>query len=275
MPKQAGEEGPRAAMLLSICIPTFNRRALVTALARRLLACPGDFEVRVHIDGSSDGTADALAAIADPRLVVTAARNRGRARALAAAVGSARGRFVMLFDDDDALSADGLAAVLEDCADAPPPGVIGYIYHLADERGARLGSEFPVERSNLLALRLDHRVAGDKKEVVRTDLLKRAMARAPRGARRVPTSLYWSLLALDGDVLCRNAIIGEKTYLAGGMSHGIAALKAGNARPMAALYRAQLKAFAARRFRSPLAAARALAGLAWYGAAAALRGGSR
>ncbi|WP_310467269.1 glycosyltransferase family 2 protein [Sphingomonas sp.] len=259
-------------MLLSICIPTFNRCALVVALVGGLLEQRGDFEVCVHVDGATDGTAEELVAIADPRLRVTTAPNRGRAASLHHAVARARGEFTMLFDDDDVLRAAGLERVLADCAQPLPVGVIGFIYQLAGADGRQLGSDFPAERSNFLALRNDAGVAGDKKEVVRTDLLWRAMGKAPSGTRRVPTSLYWSLLALDGDILCRNAIIGEKQYLAGGMSHGIAALKAGNSRPMAALYKTQLKGFAARRFRSPRAAARALAGLVWYGSAAALRG---
>jgi glycosyltransferase involved in cell wall biosynthesis len=251
-------------VLLSICVPTWNRRERVAALVRDLLAWPGDFQLCVAIDGSTDGTEQALRALDDPRLALTSGPNRGRAAALAAAVALARGRFIMLFDDDDSLAADGLAAVLRDCGAPLPEGCLGYIYHLADESGARLGSLFPRACANLLALRADFHVRGDKKEVVLAEALHAAMAAGPAGCRRIPTSLYWSRLALAGDMVCRNQVIGCKRYLPGGMSRGIRGLKAANAYPMLLLYLTQLRGFARRRYRSPIFALRACMALPVY-----------
>lgn len=257
--------------LLSICIPTYDRGARISRLVSDLVRCPGPFELCVHVDGSSDGTVEMLGKIEDRRLRVTTGTNRGRAGALAAAVANATGAFTMLFDDDDDLWADGVARVLADCSMPLPDGAAGFIYHLADETGGRLGSGFPRGISNFLELRHDLGVRGDKKEVVRTDLLKPIVAATAGMGRRVPTSLYWSTIALDHDVVCRDFEIGRKAYQPGGMSDRIRRLKHQSPRPLAELYKVQLKGFAKGRFRSPRAAFRAVAGLAYYGLNALLR----
>jgi glycosyltransferase involved in cell wall biosynthesis len=60
-----------------------------------------DLELIVVDDGSTDGTADALTQIADPRLRVLRSDHIGRVAALNAAVAQARGQFVANLDADD------------------------------------------------------------------------------------------------------------------------------------------------------------------------------
>lgn len=83
-------------------IPTWNRRELVQRALRSVLAQTRAVdEIIVVDDGSTDGTAEALAAAFGDRIVyvrqsnagVSAARNRGLALA--------RGRFLTLLDSDD------------------------------------------------------------------------------------------------------------------------------------------------------------------------------
>lgn len=263
----AGKPPGTTEPLLSFCIATYKRPAVVVALVTRLLHRSDAVQVCVHVDGIDDKATDLLSQIDDPRLSVTSGENQGRAGALAEAVSRANGRFTMLFDDDDHLSDSGLTAVLADCASQLPSDAIGYIYHLEDENCKRVGSPFPVARSNLVALRADHQVTGDKKEVVLTRLLKDVVLATRTLGRRVPTSLYWCLISLQGDVVCRNTIIGTKNYLAGGMTDNIRTLKASNPKAMALLYYTQFRCFAHKRYRSPRFVLRAILGLLWYGAA--------
>jgi glycosyltransferase involved in cell wall biosynthesis len=242
--------------LLSICIPTYNRRELIVRLLKAILRNRGSFEIRVHNDGSSDGTAEALSRLEDTRLHVTSSANHGRAAALAEVVAGASGEFTMFFDDDDELWPGGLAQVLEDCARSLPAGVAGYVYHLSDDAGMRLGDDFPTVKSNFLELRNDFKVRGDKKEVVLTNLLKPSVMDARTLGRRVPTSLYWTTIALKYDVICRNVEIGRKHYEKGGMSDRIRGLKRSNPAPLVALYRIHASGFRHGRFRSLLAASR-------------------
>ncbi|MFZ5672246.1 MAG: glycosyltransferase family 2 protein [Pseudomonadota bacterium] len=261
---------PPSEIILSICIPTYNRRERVAALVRHLLAMPGAFEICVHVDGSTDGTIEELATISDTRLVASNGPNGGRANAMLSACRQARGRFILIFDDDDTLSHEGLQAVLDDCAHPLPDRAVGYIYHLVGERGDRIGDPFPmIAQSNFLALRADHGVRGDKKELVLADALKAVIYDGRGRFRRVPTSLIWSRLALRYDVICRDVAIGRKLYLAGGMTNNINKLKARDAYPMALLYATHVNGFVRGRYRSPRFLAKAIAGVAIYGARAA------
>jgi glycosyltransferase involved in cell wall biosynthesis len=60
-----------------------------------------DLELIVVDDGSTDGTADALERIPDPRLVVLRRDHIGRVAALNTAVANARGRYIANLDADD------------------------------------------------------------------------------------------------------------------------------------------------------------------------------
>ncbi len=250
---------------LSICIPTFNRAEQVTALVEAMLSVEGSFDICVHDDGSTDDTFTRLSAINDPRLRVRRDENGGRGQALAAAIRMAEGRFVMIFDDDDFLYPEGLRTVLSNCATPLPEGCAGRIYQLEDDDGRRVGSEFPVARSNFVALRADHRVTGDKKEVVLRSALLTVLD-VPGRPRRVPTSLYWTRISLTAEVLCQNVTIGRKTYLEGGMSDRIKVLKSSNPYPLFLLARTRIHAFFWRRYHSPKFLARSVAAYVAYGA---------
>src|SRR4030042_1119324 len=87
---------------VSVIIPTYNRAALVAeAVASVLAQTWRDFEVLVVDDGSTDGTAAALAPFAGQVTVlhrpsrggVSAARNRG--------IAAARGQWLAFLDSDD------------------------------------------------------------------------------------------------------------------------------------------------------------------------------
>jgi GT2 family glycosyltransferase len=89
---------------ISVIVPTHQRRERVLALARALdrqTFPASDFELAVTVDGSTDGTGDALAALS-PRhaLHVSSQPQRGRAAALNAAISRARGTLLILLDDD-------------------------------------------------------------------------------------------------------------------------------------------------------------------------------
>jgi glycosyltransferase involved in cell wall biosynthesis len=100
---------------VSVVVPTHDREALLRQTLGSILRQRGvDFEVIVVDDGSSDGTAEAVAGLDDPRvrlvrharpLGVAAARNRG--------VAEAAGTWLAFCDDDDLWAPDKLARQLE------------------------------------------------------------------------------------------------------------------------------------------------------------------
>lgn len=247
--------------LLSICIPTYQRRERAEALVREMLTAEEGVEVCVHIDGSEDGTYEVLSVLAEgePRLRVSRAANQGRAYALAAAFHIARGEFVMFYDDDDHIDAAGLEHVLRRLRGELPSGVCGYVFQMKDDGGDVIGGLLPA-RSNFLRMRADDGVTGDKKEVVRRDFLE-ASFYTPGQNRRVPTSTLWARLALRYDVIGDNTVVGSKHYLVGGYSNRIQRLKRDYPGPMALVNAYRALGFLLGRYRSPRYFLRSLGGL--------------
>jgi glycosyltransferase EpsE len=90
--------GPRVSVVMTV----HNGLPFVEAAVDSVLGQDFEgFELVVVDDGSTDGTAEALAARTDPRLRLVRRPHRGRAAALNHALGLARGRYVANLDADD------------------------------------------------------------------------------------------------------------------------------------------------------------------------------
>ncbi|MBI3406903.1 MAG: glycosyltransferase family 2 protein [Planctomycetes bacterium] len=89
-------------MEVSVIVPLYNKAATV----ERTLASIGsqtfrEFEVIVVDDGSTDGSANLVAAWPDPRVRLMRQKNAGPGRARNKGLAEARGRFVAFLDADD------------------------------------------------------------------------------------------------------------------------------------------------------------------------------
>jgi len=88
--------------MVSVIIPTFNRRALAMEAIRRVLAQSlDDLELIVVDDGSTDDTSSAVQAVEDARLRYFYKHNGGVASARNFGLNKAQGVFVSLLDSDD------------------------------------------------------------------------------------------------------------------------------------------------------------------------------
>jgi len=100
--------------LVSVVVPTFQRRdsLLRTLASLRTQTLPADeYEVIAAVDGSTDGTAEAVRGFAAPyALSLLEGPNRGRARACNAGIRAAAGTLVVLLDDDMEAAPGFLAA---------------------------------------------------------------------------------------------------------------------------------------------------------------------
>jgi glycosyltransferase EpsE len=95
---------------VSAIITVYNGEAFIARAVESLLTQTlSDIEVLVLNDGSSDGTAQALDALSDPRLRVIHLPRTGRAASLALACQEARGRYIANLDADDISYPDRLA----------------------------------------------------------------------------------------------------------------------------------------------------------------------
>ncbi len=93
----------------SVVIPTFNRGEAIRSTIDAVLGLDFDsYEVIIVDDGSTDDTADRLAAVSDERVRVVRRANGGISAARNTGVDAASGEYVVPLDDDDVPDASWL-----------------------------------------------------------------------------------------------------------------------------------------------------------------------
>jgi glycosyltransferase involved in cell wall biosynthesis len=134
---------------VSVVIPTHNRGHLLPeTLASALGQGPADLELEVIVvdDGSTDGTAEVVAAIRDPRLVyLPLPRSGNLARVRNAGVARAKGALIAFLDSDDLLEEGALAAYLAALDAHPEAGWTLAGYRSFDSSGFRRTNLHPLE----------------------------------------------------------------------------------------------------------------------------------
>lgn len=113
MPPAEGGDNGGTAPAISVVIPLYNKAAYIARTLDSVAAQTfTDFEVVVVDDGSSDGSADIVAAYPDPRIRLIRQENGGQSVATNNAIRAARGDLIALLDGDD----EWLPEHLEDLA---------------------------------------------------------------------------------------------------------------------------------------------------------------
>lgn len=100
----------------SIIIATYQRREIVTETIRNVLRQRHtDFEIILVDDGSSDGTAEHVAAVFahEPRLRIISQTNKERGAARNTGIRSATGDYLVFMDSDDRIDEDHLAVLYD------------------------------------------------------------------------------------------------------------------------------------------------------------------
>lgn len=116
--------------LVSVVVPTFNRRAhVLQALESVFAQTYTPIEVIVVNDGSSDDTSQWLTPLRDQgRVIYLEQPNRGLAHARNNGISAAQGEYVAFLDDDDLWPKDKIAWQVAYLASHPEVGVIGGSY---------------------------------------------------------------------------------------------------------------------------------------------------
>lgn len=138
-PRGAGDPLARP-VFVSIVLPTCNRADLVGRAIRSVLTqTVVDFEVLVVDDGSTDTTAQVIAAISDPRIrSLRLDVNGGVSRARNTAITLARGQWIAFLDDDNEWAPNYLERQLALAASRPGADVV---YCRARRRNDRTGQD--------------------------------------------------------------------------------------------------------------------------------------
>jgi glycosyltransferase involved in cell wall biosynthesis len=87
--------------MISVCLAAYNGVKHIRPQIASILASPSVTELLVSDDGSIDGTREAVATIADPRIRLLAGPGRGVIRNFEFLLGQATGQHIFLADQDD------------------------------------------------------------------------------------------------------------------------------------------------------------------------------
>ena len=129
---------------ISVVLPVYNQEKYVAETLESVLAQTfQDFEVLVHDDGSTDGTAAILRCFAarDPRLRASFAPNAGRCTATNRLVEQARGRWCAFLDADDVMLPGRLEQQLAYHRVHPEVDATSCHCHYINEHGQHLGTQ--------------------------------------------------------------------------------------------------------------------------------------
>jgi glycosyltransferase involved in cell wall biosynthesis len=141
-----------AGPAVSIIIPTYNRKDVIqNAIDSVVAQIFSDLELIVVDDGSTDGTAKAVAARDIPTVrLIRHDDNRGAAAARNSGIEVARGRWIAFLDSDDTWEPDKLALQVAMLERLGPPflaGCTGYYLH----KGGRVATMSPTLSSRQFA----------------------------------------------------------------------------------------------------------------------------
>ena len=115
--------------IVSVAIPLFNKASFIVDTVRSALAQTFvDFEIVVVDDGSTDGGAEKLAELCEPRLVLIRQQNSGVALARTRAMREGRGRYVAFLDADDFWHPEHLAHLILLAERFPEAALFGNAY---------------------------------------------------------------------------------------------------------------------------------------------------
>src|SRR5437879_6502478 len=133
---------PKVSVLLAV----FNGECHLEGSLRSILNQSfADFELIVVDDGSTDGTAEILAAVgrADPRVVVVRQANRGLTASLIRAASLARGAYLARQDADDISPPERFRRQVDFLDAHPSIAAVGAWADIIDRSGAVIGALRP------------------------------------------------------------------------------------------------------------------------------------
>lgn len=229
--------------LLSVCVPTYNRSAMLKdffeSIGRDYLDM---IEIVIVDDGSTDDT-DSLCRKYKNKLnvVYSYQENRGRSYALKQSILSATGLFVIIMDSDDVFTDDGIKVVidyiLKNHEYLNNNDIAGLVFLCGSKNGV-IGKSFRDDWSigNMLKDVADLRVIGDKKEVIKSELLKRFMYQGFRNEKRMATSILWNRISAEYNVININRIVAHKDYHSDGLTKNINSVRMMSSRSSSLFY---------------------------------------
>jgi len=130
---------------LSVVVPVYNEAATIVASLERVKLAPFNKEIIVVDDGSTDGTREILAKIADPDIKVFFHRqNQGKGAALRTGFAQAMGDYVVVQDADLEYDPRDYPALLEPLLNGEADVVFGSPFYPAPSACCSSGITSPI-----------------------------------------------------------------------------------------------------------------------------------
>jgi cellulose synthase/poly-beta-1,6-N-acetylglucosamine synthase-like glycosyltransferase/peptidoglycan/xylan/chitin deacetylase (PgdA/CDA1 family) len=126
--------GPPVLDPVSVIVPAYNEKENIAATVRSLVASEHPVEVLVVDDGSTDGTAEIVEALALPDVRVLRQANGGKPSALNAGIAHARYELVVMIDGDTVFEPATIGRLVRPFAD-PSVGAVAGNAKVASRRG--------------------------------------------------------------------------------------------------------------------------------------------
>lgn len=145
---------PEITEPVTVIVPAYNESAGIEAAVRSIAASTHPVEIIVVDDGSTDGTADLVDALALPGVTVIRKENGGKPSALNAGIAAASHDILVMVDGDTVFEPDTVRALIQPFA-APEVGAISGNTKVAN-RGGILGAWQHIEY--VVGFNLDRRL---------------------------------------------------------------------------------------------------------------------
>lgn len=186
--------------LLTICITTYNRPKITCELLGQLYY-DGLVEYLLVDDGSIPEhvkTVEEFIQTQELAVEFLSKTNGGKLSALSFGLGHARGKYFTDLDSDDIMEKSHILNILDGIKQADNQRAVGTeiagICGLSETPERKIfGDTFPakLKMGSYIKMRLDHRVWGNKVEVILTDVLRQISIDNVPGEKRMATNVLW------------------------------------------------------------------------------------
>src|SRR6478672_3320329 len=213
---------------VTVFTPTFNRAFCLDQLYQSLVRqTNSDFLWLIIDDGSTDSTQELIASWKQENKVEIQyiyQKNKGMHSAHNTAYANITTELNVCIDSDDYMPDDAIALIISKWKQSEKEGIAGLIGLDAFRDGTIIGDKFPngLRTERLSAIYLKHKIKGDKKVVIRTDVVKEFPAYPEYDNEKlVPLGTLYLMIDQKYKWICANEVYCIVEYLAEGSSKNI------------------------------------------------------
>lgn len=213
---------------ITVFTPTFNRAYCLGQLYESLVRqTNSDFIWMIIDDGSSDNTNELVQSWIDEQKIAIHyiyQNNQGMHGAHNTAYQNITTWLNVCIDSDDFMPNDAIERILSHKEELKNDQLAGLIALDANKEGTILGTTIPpeIKTARLNDLYYKHQVSGDKKVVIKTEVVKKfSLYPIYKGEKLVPLGTLYLLIDQQYQWLCTNDVLCIVEYLPDGSSNTI------------------------------------------------------